>query len=125
MNNSLVPLNKINASRLLNRIERDVEHCLESFMFEPNIPATHAMIKASMNQYLSELQERQAVNGYQIVCDSTNNPPSSINNNQLNVTLMIQPTSSISVHTINATVSNSGAVYDDVPLYDYPYCEDY
>jgi Phage tail sheath C-terminal domain len=96
-----IPEPKVYAHNLLNKIENDIRRCLNSHIFEPNDALTRKIIRNNLDSYLMAIQDKNYIHDFYVACDGTNNPPSSMNKNILNVDLHIKPKNTISWVEIN------------------------
>ena len=57
---------------------------------------------------MRNIQSRAGVTDYTVICDTSNNTPTTIDNNELHIDLYIQPTKSIEYIYFNLTVTSTG-----------------
>ena len=60
-------------------------------MFEPNTFTTRARVVGALTPIFEQAKLNEGLYDYAIVCDERNNTPSTIDNNELRVSLYIQP----------------------------------
>lgn len=80
-----------NVRRLIKMIQDAMEDALTNSLFEPNDSQTRENIT---NQIEETLKSSSGIQDYVIVCDETNNTPSSIDENKLYVDVAFMPTRS-------------------------------
>jgi hypothetical protein len=79
--------------RTLNYLEAQLTNLLQFALFLPNNSILWATISAAVNQFLSGVAGRNAFQGltpkdqYYVICDATNNPPSSVAQGVVNTTV--------------------------------------
>lgn len=88
-------LDRINVSRLVNYIRKQLNILSKPFLFEPNDSITRTNITTVVNSLLNDLVAKRGVADYLVVCDSSNNTPDRINRNELWVDIAIQPTKDV------------------------------
>lgn len=88
-------LDRVNVSRLVNYIRKQLSILSKPFLFEPNDSITRTNITSVVNSLLNDLVAKRGVADYLVVCDSTNNTPDRINRNELYVDVAIQPTKAV------------------------------
>jgi len=88
-------LDRINVSRLINYIRKQLNVLSKPFLFEPNDTITRNSMTAVVNSLLNDLVAKRGVADYLVVCDSSNNTPDRINRNELWVDVAIQPTKDV------------------------------
>lgn len=82
---------RINVRRLFLTLEKATKAALKYFVFEPNSYITRTRLVNTISPIFEKAKNSEGLYAYQIVCDTRNNPPSVIDNNQLNVSIYIQP----------------------------------
>jgi len=113
-------LDRVNVRRLLIIIEKTMSVSLRSFVFEPNNELTRFRITAMLEQYLDELSGKGAFQtelgdkGYQVVCDTTNNTPTIIDQNTLVVDVYVKPSRAAEFISLNVIVTSSGTSFSEL-----------
>jgi hypothetical protein len=102
-------LNRVNVARLTAFIRRSLRSLLFAYLFEPNDSITRANVLYAVNGFMSPLVTRRGLYDYVAVCDSSNNPPSTIQRHQLYVDIYIQPTIDIEYIYVPITLEDTGA----------------
>ena len=82
---------RINVRRLFLTLEKTTQDVLKLFVFEPNSFTTRSRILGALTPIFDEARLNDGLYDYTIVCDERNNPPSTIDNNELRVSIYIQP----------------------------------
>lgn len=82
---------RINVRRLFLTLEKSTEEVLKYFVFEPNTFTTRARVIGALTPLFDEARVNDGLYDYTIVCDERNNTPSSIDNNELRLSIYIQP----------------------------------
>ena len=88
-------LDRINVSRLINYIRKQLNVLSRPFLFEPNDTITRNSMTAVCNSLMNDLVAKRGVADYLVVCDSSNNTPDRINRNELWVDIAVQPTKDV------------------------------
>lgn len=86
---------RINVRRMLLYVERNVENILAAFLFKGNSAKTRERVTSLINNFMSAVKTGEGVQSFRAVVDDSNNTPTSIAQNILNVDLYIQPTYAI------------------------------
>jgi len=113
-------LDRVNVRRLLIVIEKTLSVQLRYFLFEPNSFATRFRITAVIEEYMDKLaaagafQQEGGDRGYRVVCDTTNNTPATIDNNELHVDVKIKPSRAAEYIMLRTVVSKTGASFDEI-----------
>jgi hypothetical protein len=82
---------RINVRRLFLTLEKTAENVLKYFVFEPNTFTTRSRVIGALTPLFDEARLNDGLYDYTIVCDERNNTPASIDNNELRVSIYIQP----------------------------------
>jgi hypothetical protein len=82
---------RINVRRLFLYLEKNTKSLLKFFLFEPNAFSTRTRLVASLSPLFDQAKVNDGIYAYQIVCDERNNTPEVIDNNELKLSIYIQP----------------------------------
>jgi hypothetical protein len=102
-------LDRVNVRRLLIELKAYISQVANTLVFEQNTEATRNNFLAQVNPYLSSVQQRAGLDSFKIVMDTTNNTPTTIDNNQLIGQIYIQPTKTIEFIILEFNILPSGA----------------
>jgi hypothetical protein len=113
-------LDRVNVRRLLITLEKTIAVQLRYFLFEPNNFNTRFRITALLEEFMDRMaaggafQTEGGDRGYRVVCDTTNNTPAVIDNNQLYVDVKLKPSRSAEYIMLRTTVTKTGASFDEI-----------
>ena len=82
---------RLNVRRLFLTLEKETQAALKFFLFEPNTFSTQQRLINTLKPVFDNAKINNGLYDYLIVCDGRNNTPSVIDNNQLAVSIYIQP----------------------------------
>jgi hypothetical protein len=82
---------RINVRRLFLSLEKSTKRVLKYFLFEPNTFVTRTRVVNALKPSFDQALNSDGLYAYKIVCDERNNTPDVIDNNQLNISIYIQP----------------------------------
>lgn len=102
-------LDRINVSRLVKFIKRQLRLALFPFLFEPNDQITRDLVKSAADGFLSTLIDRRGLYDFASICDTSNNTPTTIDNNELILDIAIKPVKAVEFIYVNVRVVNTGA----------------
>ena len=105
---------RINVRRLFLNIESRVENLAKGVLFELNDELTRSNFGAAVNSYLNEVQARQGLTDFLVVCDTSNNTPDVIDRNEFVAELFLKPTRSINYVTVTFTATRTGISFAEV-----------
>lgn len=91
LQNKPTAFDRINVRRLFLTLERATLRTMKYFVFEPNTAFTRKRVKDTIEPIFEACKRRSGVYDYLIVCDDRNNPPDTIDNNELVVDIYLKP----------------------------------
>jgi phage tail sheath protein FI len=97
-------------------IENNIEISLKQFIFENNTQQTRMRIFDLVDGFLGGVAAAGGLYDYKVVCDDTNNPPSVIDTNRLNVDIYVQPTKTAEIINFTTVVTKTGESFNTVQL---------
>ena len=103
-------LDRINVSRLVCYLRRQLDVLARPFLFEPNDAQTRREVKAAAESLMLELVGQRALYDFVVVCDETNNTPARIDRNELYVDIAIEPVKAIEFIYIPLRLKNTGDI---------------
>lgn len=101
-------LDRINVARLICDLNYNLDNLAKPFLFELNDAQTRSNVSNAFTSYLSNYKSQRAVYDYSIVCDTTNNTPTTIDLNQLWIDVAIKPEKAIEFIYIPIRILNTG-----------------
>jgi len=84
-------LDRVNVSRLVKYIKRQLRRNTLSFVFEPNDQLTRDNLKAVIDGFLGDLIVKRGLYDYATVCDESNNTPDRVDRNEMYVDIALKP----------------------------------
>jgi hypothetical protein len=103
-------LDRINVARLVAFIRGRLEIIGNQYLFEPNDTITRSAITAQITALMVDLVNKRGLYDYLVVCDLTNNTPSSIDRNELYVDIAIEPVKAVEFIYIPMRIQNTGTI---------------
>jgi hypothetical protein len=105
---------RINVRRLFIVLEKSIAAAAKSSLFEQNDDFTRSQFITTVNPFLREVQGRQGIVDYRVICDGTNNTQAIIDNNQFVGDIYIKPTRSINYIQLNFIAVGTGVEFTTV-----------
>jgi len=105
---------RINVRRLFLVLERATNKALKYFVFEPNTVFTRTRLVNTINPLFDLAKNTQGLYDYLVVCDTRNNPPAVIDNNQLNVDIYIKPVRAAEFILVNFIATTTGQNFSEL-----------
>ena len=84
-------LDRVNVSRLVAYIRRQIRKNLIAFLFEPNDQITQNNVKAVVTAFLQSIMVKRGLYDFAVQCDANNNTPDRIDANELYVDIALKP----------------------------------
>ena len=105
---------RIGVRRLFITLERAISRSAKYSLFEFNDTFTQAAFISLVDPYLRSVKAGKGIYNYKIVCDSTNNTQSVVDQNGFVGDIYIQPAKSINFIQLNFTAINSGVNFTEI-----------
>ena len=105
---------RINVRRLFIVLEKAISLAAKYSMFEFNDAFTQAQFIALVAPYLRDVQGRRGITAFNVVCDSTNNTPQVVDNDQFVGDIYIKPSRSINWIQLNFIAVGTGVSFSEI-----------
>ena len=105
---------RINVRRLFLTIEQALERAAEAQLFELNDELTRANFRNIVEPYLRDVQAKRGLYGFLVVCDTSNNTPDIIDNNEFRADIFLKPAKSINYITLSFVATRTGVSFEEV-----------
>ena len=105
---------RINVRRLFLTIEQALQRSAEAQLFELNDELTRANFRNIVEPYLRDVEAKRGLYGFLVVCDTTNNTPDVIDNNEFRADIYLKPAKSINYVTLTFVATRTGVSFDEV-----------
>jgi len=105
---------RINVRRLFLVLEKATKRALQYFVFEPNNYTTQTRLINVLTPIFNQALNTNGCYAYQIVCDGRNNPPAVVDNNQLNVSIYIQPVRTAEFILCDFIATQTGVNFNEI-----------
>ena len=103
-------LDRINVARLVNYLRYSLERLAKPLVFEPNDTVTRNAATQAVSGLLNNIVAQRGIYDYLVVCDTTNNTPTTIDRNELHIDIAIEPTKAVEFIYIPVRILNTGAI---------------
>lgn len=105
---------RINVRRLFLTIEQALQRAANAQLFELNDELTRANFRNIVEPYLRDVEAKRGLYGFLVVCDTTNNTPDVIDNNEFRADIYLKPTKSINYVTLTFVATRTGISFEEV-----------
>lgn len=109
-------LDRVNVSRLVKFLKRELRTRLFRFLFEPNDELTRSQVKSATDGFLSLLVDRRGLYDYASICDESNNTPETIDRNELWIDVAIKPVKAVEFIYVPVRVVATGTPLESEEL---------
>ena len=111
-------LDQINLKHLVIEIER----ILQPFILQSNNASTRFNVQLLLQEFLERCQTGKCIQEYRVVCDETNNLPSTIDNGKLRVNTFVKMPNRIGQYNFRHVLTSTGTasqIERDVLIHSY------
>ena len=105
---------RINVRRLFIVLEKAVSTAAKFQLFEFNDEFSRANFRNLVEPFLRDVQGRQGLTDFSVVCDDTNNTSDVIDRNEFRADIFIKPNRSINFISLNFVATRSGVAFTEV-----------
>lgn len=105
---------RINVRRLFIVLEKSIARAARSSLFEFNDEFTRAAFVNLVEPYLRDVKGRRGIYDYRVICDTTNNTPEVIDQNQFVGDIYIKPARSINYIQLNFVAVRTGVAFEEI-----------
>ena len=102
--------NRVNVVRLENYLRTIFSSISNGYLFEPNDAITRKSIATSIENALNNVLAHRGLYDFLVICDTSNNTPATISNNQLYVDVAIEPMKDVEFIYIPIAIYNPGTI---------------
>jgi len=103
-------MDRVNVSRLVSYMRRQLDLMSKPFIFEPNDELTRNEIKGVIDSFCNELMAKRALGDFLVVCDESNNTSARIDRSELYVDIAIEPIKAVEFIYIPIRLKNTGEI---------------
>jgi hypothetical protein len=100
---------RINVSRMVAYVARQLRLNLLPFLFEPNDQITRNQVKAAADAFLQDILTKRGLVDFATICDASNNPPNVVQQNELFLNVALKPTLDVEFIYVPITIVSQGA----------------
>lgn len=102
-------LDRVNVRRLMLYLEKQTTRIARLFLYEGNTEYIRNKFVDTLSAIFEEVKNGNGLLDYIIKCDETNNTPTVINNNELQVSIAVKPVKTVEYIVVNFIVTNQSA----------------
>ena len=105
---------RVNVRRLFLTLERVTNNALRYFVFEPNTEFTRTRLVNTLTPVFELAKNTEGVYAYKILCDESNNTPDVIDQNELAVSIYLQPVRAGEFILVNFVATRTGQNFQEL-----------
>jgi phage tail sheath protein FI len=104
----------INVRRLFTYCENAILRSTKAFLYEFNDEITRNNIYSIVNNFMTTVKTNRGVYDFRAICDTTNNTPDVIDNNELYLDVLIKPSRTIENISIRFVATRTDANFEEL-----------
>jgi hypothetical protein len=105
---------RINVRTLFLTVQQAIASISDSIIFENNTEATRLNFINRVEPYLRDILNKGGLYDFYVICDTTNNTPDIISNNEFRANIYLKPAKSINYVTLTFTSVNGATSFEEV-----------
>jgi phage tail sheath protein FI len=105
---------RINVRRLFLTVQQAIGPIANSITFQNNTEATRLNFINLVEPYLRDILNKGGLYDFYVICDTSNNTPDVINNNEFRADIYLKPVKSINFITLTFTATRNGVSFEVV-----------
>jgi hypothetical protein len=105
---------RINVRRLFILLEKSIANMAKSFLFEFNDAFTRSRFVSTVEPFLINVQGRQGIQDFSVVCDDSNNTPEVVDRNEFRGDIYVKPSRSINFIQLQFVAVRSGVEFSEI-----------
>ena len=105
---------RVNVRRLFLRLERASYKVARYFVYEGNTAYLRQRLVDALDPYFKEAKLGGGIYDYKIICDESNNTPTTIDRNELHVSIGIKPVKTAEFIILNFIAGSTGASWEEI-----------
>ena len=105
---------RINVRRLFLTVEKALEGIANDQLFEFNDEITRSTFANAVEPYLRDVQAKRGLYDFRVICDSSNNTPDIVDNNEFRADIFLKPTKAINYVTLTFVATRTGVSFEEI-----------
>ena len=105
---------RINVRRLFLTIEQSLERTAQAQLFQINDEITRSNFVNLVEPFLRDVQAKRGLFDFRVICDTSNNTPDVIDNNEFRADIFLKPTKTINYITLTFVATRTGVSFEEV-----------
>jgi phage tail sheath protein FI len=105
---------RINVRRLFLTVQQGIGSIANSILFDNNTEATRLNFINQVEPYLRDILNKGGLYDFFVICDTSNNTPDVITNNEFRADIYLKPVKSINYVTLTFTATRNGVSFEEV-----------
>ena len=105
---------RINVRRLFILLEKSIANMSKAFLFEFNDEFTRSRFVSTVEPFLRDVQARQGIQDFAVVCDASNNTGDVVDRNEFRGDIYVKPSRSINFIQLQFVAVRSGVEFSEI-----------
>lgn len=106
-------LDRLNVRRMLNYAKSTVIGATKVLIFEQNDSKTWRKFLQLVNPVIQHIKETRGLYDFRVICDATTNPPATIDQYLMQAKILLKPTKTAEIITVDFNVLSTGASFNE------------
>lgn len=111
LDNQKTSLDSINVQRMVLDVQRQVVDVANRLIFEQITPALRQQFVKNVTPILTNVQSRQGLQQFKVICDETNNTNLDVENNRVNAKILLVPVKAVEFIAIDFIITRAGVQF--------------
>ena len=111
LDNQRTSLDSINVQRMVLDVQRQVVDVGNRLIFEQITPALRQQFVKNVTPILTNVQSRQGLQQFKVICDETNNTNLDVENNKMNAKILLVPVKAVEFIAIDFVITRAGVQF--------------
>lgn len=111
LDNQKTSLDSINVQRMVLDVQRQVVDVANRLIFEQITPALRQQFVKNVTPILTNVQSRQGLQQFKVICDETNNTVLDVENNRVNAKILLVPVKAVEFIAIDFIITRAGVQF--------------
>jgi len=106
-------LDRVNVRRMINFAKSSVIGATRILIFDQNDSKTWRKFTQLVQPIIQNIKDTRGLYDFRVICDESTNPPTLIDQNQMQGKILLKPTKTAEVITVDFNILNTGASFNE------------
>ena len=106
-------LDRVNVRRMINFAKSSVIGATKILLFDQNDTKTWRKFSQLVNPIIQNIKDTRGLYDFRVICDESTNPPTLVDQNQMQGKILLKPTKTAEIITVDFNILNTGASFNE------------